>query len=249
MTDLGFNSTPQFGTAEYGTSSENQRCQLCRQPLATQYFRVNDARVCPGCVERIRRKRSQDSRPAFLRAITAGIGAAALGLVGYAFLTIVLQGWVISYMSFAVGWLVGMAMMKASGGVGGRRYQIAAVLLTYAAVSMSAIPVWIYFANEHRTEQTEQQKLQAEQRRLEEESGTRPSTSQPVKPRPSLGAWLARVTVLGLASPFLELEGNALWGVLGLVILFVGMRMAWRMTAGRPFEVLGPFENSPPAIS
>jgi len=34
-----------------------------------------------------------------------------------------------------------------------------------------------------------------------------------------------------------------------LVILFVGIRIAWRMTAGSPVEVLGPFvNNSPPAI-
>ena len=35
------------------------------------------------------------------------------------------------------------AIMKGTNGIGGRRYQIAAVALTYAAVSLSAIPIGI----------------------------------------------------------------------------------------------------------
>jgi hypothetical protein len=189
----------------------------------------------------------QDSHAAFVRAIAAGVGAAVAGMIGYALLTIILQGWVISYMSFAVGWLVGMAMMKASGGIGGRRYQIAAVLLTYAAVSMAAIPTWIYFANQHRTKShAEQQQVTSDQSQSDSESGQAEEERPAPRRKPlTLGTWLARVTMLGLASPFLELHGNALWGVLGLFILFIGMRMAWRITAGKALPVLGPFENTP----
>ena len=35
------------------------------------------------------------------------------------------------------------AMMKGSGGIGGRRYQVAALLLTYGSVSMAAVPIAI----------------------------------------------------------------------------------------------------------
>jgi len=249
MTDLNLNNpTPQFGTAEYAGAPAGDRCQLCKQPIGGSYFRLNDAMVCASCADKVGRERSQDSHAAFVRAITAGIGAAVAGMVGYALLAILLQGWVISYMSFAVGWLVGVAMMKASGGVGGRRYQIAAVLLTYAAVSMAAVPIWIYFAEQHKPKQTEQQKLAAEQRQQEAESGQQQQPEpapEPEKPQLTLGAWLGRVIMLGLASPFIELQGNSFWGVMGLVILFVGMRMAWRITAGRPFQILGPFENTP----
>jgi hypothetical protein len=44
-------------------------------------------------------------------------------------------------MSLAVGYIVGKAMMKGSAGLGGRRYQVVAVALTYAAVSLSFIPL------------------------------------------------------------------------------------------------------------
>lgn len=251
MTELGLgNSTPQFGTAEYSSSSSGSRCQFCQQPLGGVYYRVNDSMACASCADKMRGERERDSHAAFVRGVTAGIGAAVAGLIGYALISIILQGWVISYMSFAVGWLVGTAMMKASGGVGGRRYQIAAVLLTYAAVSMAAVPIWMYMANKEHPRQTEQQKLKAEQQQLENETG-QPEESrghQPAsrpRPRLSLGEWLGRVTLLGLASPFLALEGNPLWGVIGLFILFIGIRIAWRITAGKLAAIYGPFTDSP----
>ena len=250
MTDLGLgNPTPQFGTAEYGSSS-GARCQFCQQSIGGTYYRVNDSMACASCADKLRGERERDSHAAFVRALTAGIGAAVVGLIGYALISIILQGWVISYMSFAVGWLVGTAMMKASGGVGGRRYQIAAVLLTYAAVSMAAVPIWIYLARNEHPKQTEQQKLQDEQRQLENETGqpedSRGHEPEPApRPRLTLGQWLGRVALLGLASPFLELQGNLLWGALGLVILFVGIRIAWRITAGKASMIYGPFTDSP----
>ncbi len=135
--------------------------------------------------------------------------------------------------------------MKGSNGVGGRRYQITAVLLTYAAVSMATIPVWIYYAREHRQQQSEQQKLQEEQRQLEAESGRPHSDAAPEEPRIGFGAWLGKVALLGLASPFLELweTGPNFGWAIGLLILFVGMRFAWRITQGIPLKVYGPFQS------
>ncbi len=175
-----------------------------------------------------------------------------LGLAGYALIAILLQGWVISYMSIGVGWLVGTAMMKGSNGMGGRRYQIAAAVLTYAAVSMAAIPIWIHFADQRREQrQTQQQKLEQEQRQLESESGQSPSESAPRTAKPqqpglaNIGTWLERAVLIGLASPFIQLQGNPFWGAMGLLILFFGIRIAWRIAAGRPMVVYGPFADSP----
>jgi hypothetical protein len=252
MTDSSSNPTPQFGTAEYRTEPEGRRCEFCQQPLPGTYYRVNGAMACPGCAEKMRSEIATDKHAAYVRALAYGIGAAVVGLVGYAVIAILLQGWVISYMSIGVGWIVGTAMMKGSNGVGGRRYQIAAALLTYAAVSMAEVPIWIHFANErNQQKQAQQQTLEDEQRRLEQESGQGSSELQPaprvVKPQVNWGAWLERVALMGLASPFLQLSGNLFWGVMGLLILFFGMRIAWRIAAGRPFGVYGPFAEAPPA--
>jgi len=45
---------------------------------------------------------------------------------------------------------------------------------------------------------------------------------------------LGKLLQVGLTSPFLELQADAFHGVIGLVILFVGINIAWKMTAGKP---------------
>ena len=257
MSDSFSDPTPQFGTAEYAGKPASGLCQFCQQPLSGTYYRVNAAMACPGCAERMRTEIDRDKHAAYVRALTYGIGAGVVGLIGYALIAILLQGWVISYMSIGVGWLVGTAMMKGSNGVGGRRYQIAAALLTYAAVSMAAVPIWIHFADEKKQQrQAQQQKLADEQRQLEQESGHKPSLPQPApkaettraeRPQVSLGTWLGRVALIGLASPFIQLSGNPFWGAMGLLILFFGMRIAWRIAEGKPFGIYGPFANAPPS--
>jgi hypothetical protein len=256
MSDSFNNPTPQFGTAEYATSSAGARCQFCQQLISGQYYRANQAVACPGCAEKMRGSLAVDRHAAYVRAITYGIGAGVVGLIGYALISILLQGWVISYMSLAVGWIVGTAMMKGSDGVGGRRYQIAAALLTYAAVSMAAVPIWIHFAGErNQQKQIQQQKLEDEQRQFENESGqqSEPPPAPTVQKRQvsvvDVLRWLGRMVLVGLASPFIQLEDSPGWGAMGLLILFIGMRIAWRITAGRPLEIYGPFADSPSASS
>lgn len=238
MTDPTFsNPTPQFGTAEYLGSPGGDHCQFCHQPIAGNYFRANGAMTCPGCADKVRGEQARDSHSAFVRALLFGIGAAILGMILYATFAIV-TGIVIGYAALAVGWIVGKAMITGSKGVGGKRYQIVAVLLTYAAVSTAAIPIWIHYEREHKSQP---QPSAAAQNDSESGQPASPAT----KPRPNFIMALGLLVALGLASPFLELASSPLSGLIGLVILFVGMRFAWRFTAGRPIELLGPFENSP----
>ncbi len=212
------NGAPQFGTAEYAGSD---RCKSCNQTVAGTYYSVNGVKVCSSCAQRLKGQLPKDSHQAYARGLLFGGGGAILGLVLYAAFGIV-TGLLIGYVSLAVGYIVGRAIRMGSKGVGGRRYQVAAALLTYAAVSMAAIPMGIaQFADQGR--------------------------SSP-KSATGLAAALGSLALLGLASPFLELQ-DPIHGVIGLVILFVGIRIAWRMTAGSPVEVLGPFvNNSPSAI-
>ena len=246
MTDPGFNNpTPQFGTAEYVGMPGSDHCQFCHQPIAGNYFRANGAMTCPGCAEKMRGELAKDTHAAYVRGLLFGVGAAILGMVLYATFAIV-TGIVIGYASLAVGWLVGKAMIKGSNGIGGRRYQIAAVLLTYAAVSTAAIPVWIHYANENKTSHHQK----TAQSQGSSESGGEPDSGQEdsaAKPHPTFVAAIGTLLLLGLASPFLELSGNFLGGMIGLVILYVGMQFAWKFTAARPLEIFGPFENAPQA--
>jgi len=251
MSDSFNNPTPQFGTAEYAKPG-GDRCQFCQQSIGGTYYRINSRMACSGCVEKVRSAIPVDNHAAFVRALVYGIGAAVAGLAGYALIAILLQGWVISYMSIGVGWIVGTAMMKGSNGMGGRRYQIAAAVLTYAAVSMAAVPIGIHFAGEqHRQQQAQEQKFEQAERDAGNDAGQQSAGRGLKEERPpvDLAAWLGRVALIGLASPLLQLSGNPLWGAIGLLILFWGIRIAWRIAAGRQFEIYGPFADSPPPSS
>src|SRR5689334_22620557 len=132
-------ASPQFETVEYTATPGN--CVLCNQPIGGTYYRVNGQQACPSCVQREQGGEGSSAKH-YSRALVFGIGAAILGLIGYAAFEII-TGWIIGYVALGVGWLIGKAMMKGSNGFGGRKFQITAALLTYSAVSLAAIPVMI----------------------------------------------------------------------------------------------------------
>ncbi len=263
MSDATLNNpTPQFGTAEYVGSPSTDHCQYCHQPVPSTYYRINDSMACPACADKARGELARDTHPAYVRGLLFGIGAAIVGMILYATFAIT-TGIIIGYVSLAVGWMVGTAMMKGSSGVGGRRYQITAALLTYAAVSVAAVPIWIHADIEHKRaaqqKLTEKQKTALEQRQLESEFGQPHQTPDPgssaappaepppqPKEKPSFVGAFAQLLLIGIASPFIEVwEGGPTFGwAIGIVILIVGIRIAWRITAGRPLAIYGPFNNS-----
>jgi hypothetical protein len=240
MSDPNYpNSTPQFTTAEYASSGD--RCAACNQLLTGRYYRVSGRMACEGCIEQLRRRLPQDSHAAYVRGLIFGIGAAVIGLAFYAGFTIVTKIY-IGYISLAVGWLIGKAILLGSKGVGGRRYQITAVVLTYAAVSLAAVPIGLASrperTNPNPAVQTDQQPSADGQAAPEGESTTEP------KAEVSFGAALLTLTFIGLASPFLELQ-DPFHGVIGLIILFVGIRIAWQLTRGSAAaNIQGPYDNT-----
>jgi predicted lipid-binding transport protein (Tim44 family) len=237
-------TTPQFTTAEYSGTTGGDRCAACHQPITTRYYRVNNKMACESCVQQLGQQLPKDSHAAYVRGMLFGLGAAIVGMVLYAGFTIV-TGFFFGYVSLAVGWLVGKAIMLGSRGIGGRRYQIAAVVLTYAAVSLAAVPIAIsYFIktkNESPAVQSRQQQPSADS-----QSG-RPNQANPEPdsaPKPGLGAALLQLLFLGLASPFLALQ-DPLFGIIGLVILMVGIRIAWKITGGsQSADIHGPYNIS-----
>jgi hypothetical protein len=244
MGNSGFNNpTPQFGTAEYVRSPDADRCQFCQQPITANYYRLNGAMACSSCAEKAQSElpKNEDSHADYMRALLFGAGAAVAGLILYATFEI-MTGIIIGYISLAVGWMVGKAMIKGSNGRGGRHYQITAALLTYAAVSMAAIPIWIHYAGEHK-QHTSQQERADEQRELDRDSGQQLDTP-PAKPAINRGKALLQLAFLGLASPFLELA-DPFHGAIGLFILFIGIRIAWQTTRATGRALDGPFQLSP----
>ncbi len=199
--------TPQFGTAEYASTGDT--CKSCKQPVSGTYYRINGMLACEGCAKQIQEQAPQDTHAAYVRAIAFGIGGAVLGFALFAGFVIV-TGISIGYLALAVGWLIAKGMKMGSRGVGGRRYQIVAAVLTYSAVSIARIPIELHY--------------------------------HPADLELGSVADIARMAVLGLASPFLRLQSNPM-AFIGLIILFVGIRIAWQMMAAPTLSVLGPFEG------
>jgi len=245
MPDNLSNPTPQFGTAEYAGVAGTERCQFCHQPIAKGYYRVNGAMACSACGERAKHQLPEDSHGRFTRALLFGIGGAILGLIIYAVFTIT-TGLIIGYVSLAVGYIVGKAIKMGSRGAGGRRYQIAAVALTYAAVSLAAVPISLSYSAKARSAQREQV---AQQQSPGDNEQPPQQTEAPRAERMGLGTALLQLAFIGLASPFMELAGDPFHGLIGLVILSVGIRIAWKLAAGSEMEIFGPFENTAAASS
>lgn len=191
-------ATPQFARAEYAQGS--RPCGICGAPIGIRSYVVDSVLACEKCAERKRTGSSNDSHAAFVQAVIFGIGAALVGLSFYAGFTIVTHFY-IGYVALAVGWLVAKAMMAGSKGVGGPRYQITAVILTYAAISLASIPILITRVMQSGRSDIDWSSL------------------------------VGRLALWGIASPFLQLR-RGVSGVIGLVILFVGLRIAYRMTKG-----------------
>jgi hypothetical protein len=131
---------PQFKTAQYAAPAGGNHCGLCGQPLGATYYWARGNVACAACALKARAEEPLDKHSAFARSLLFGVGAATLGLILYSAFTIITRI-EIGFMSLAVGYLVGKGMKLGSNGAGGRRYQIAAAILTYLAVSLSVIPV------------------------------------------------------------------------------------------------------------
>jgi len=143
-------------------------------------------------------------------------------------------GWIVGYVSLAVGYIVGKAIVLGSRGVGGRRYQVAAVLLTYIAVSLAAVPIAI---SQHMKQTSVQRHAQ-----VNDSATARAADSATRAPQTSLARAVGVLALIGLASPFLKLA-DPVRGIIGLIILLVGIRIAWTITASRQVNISGPISE------
>jgi hypothetical protein len=150
-------------------------------------------------------------RTLFIRALLFGVAGAAIGALINA-LFIGLTHINIGYLAILVAYLIAKAMNIGSRGQGGRYYQVAAIILTYLAVSAarSALLWWDFHATD--------------------------GISIPLNFHN-----LFLLVRYGVLFPFLRFEDSAINGALGLLILFIGFRAAWRMTSGIPGAVRHPF--------
>ena len=205
---------PSFEKAEYEAAApgltNQEHCVRCQRAITDRLFRLNGKPMCEPCASAAVGLPAEGASTAFVKALAVGVGAAIVGCILYAVVEIA-TGWTIGYVAVAVGWLVGKGMKWGSEGRGGRPYQIAAGILTYLSVSFASLVIILHAA---------QKRNPGGHIMLDERF-----------------AWFA--AKYGLLSPVLELR-DGLNGIIGLFILFIGIRTAWAMVAGSSYRITGP---------
>jgi hypothetical protein len=218
----------QFRKAE--TTPEKRSCTFCREPISDAYYHIGGRVACPACAQaRSEGQARRGGMPELGRAFLYGLGAALAGSALFAVVALVAHIR-LGLLAIVVGVMVGKAVVHGARGCRGRRFQILAVLLTYFSIGSSYVPLFIAEAREHRAA-----KIAA--------SGNQPSSPHAVRPAAAVAGLvfaLVILTVLSLIAPFLELAGG-FSGVIGLVIVFIGLRQAWHYARADEAPIMGPY--------
>lgn len=133
----------QFDVAEAAAagspSAAATTCKACSKRIASTYYQVNGAILCASCRAALERPPGTRLVRA-LRATGFGVLAAIAGSLLY-FAVAAITGREFGLVAIAVGFMVGTAVRKGSGGRGGRAYQTLAVGLTYFAIVSTYVPL------------------------------------------------------------------------------------------------------------
>ena len=214
-------------------------CVPCGVPIAATYYAVNGHTVCPSCADQVTNNVQEPLRSDYLRAALYGAGAAFAGALVY-FAIVALSGYEIGLIAVAVGWAVGKAVQRGSRGIGGRKLQIMAVVITYFSIVGSYVPLIIKSAIDNPPGQKQ---VAASGR--DAGNGKQPATPPVSQPTEfSVSAMIVGVAILfayTLVLPFMQ----GLSSIIGLFIIFIGLFEAWKLNKRVPIVVEGPLEAAP----
>jgi hypothetical protein len=234
----------QFDRAEYADKvAPPTTCANCSQPLWDTYYDVNGRVCCERCRRDLELAGRQGSGPGrFVRAATFGVLAGAAG-AGIWYGVRALTGYEVGLIAILVGFMVGGAVRKGSAGRGGWLYQALAVLLTYASIVSTYVPM---IATDLR-ETARKSDAQAAPSSTATPAATPPAAStKALAGRPLLAAALFGLVVFAIAcvAPFL----GGFQSLIGLFIIGIGLYEAWKINKRVPIVVTGPFRvGSAPA--
>jgi hypothetical protein len=218
----------QFRKAETNVGKES--CAFCKKPIDDTYYHIRTRVACAKCAQSLAASKARrGGAQEFIAASLFGFGAALAGSALFAVVAYVAH-LRLGLLAIVVGFMVGKAVVYGSSGCRGLRFQILAVALTYFSICSSYVPLFVAAAREHRVA-----KIAASR-----SAGETPGTVTPAASAAGLAIALALLTGLSLAAPFFELA-DGLGGIIGLVIVFIGLRQAWHYTRAIDIPILGPY--------
>jgi hypothetical protein len=131
----------QFERAEYASGRPGAPvCCTCQRPASREYHQFNGRLYCADCRRQIEQSLDRLYQSGNLPlAFLYGLGAAVLGSILFYAVTAI-TGYEIGLIAVVVGWLVGKAVRKGSGSVGGWQYQALAMFFTYVSIVSISVP-------------------------------------------------------------------------------------------------------------
>jgi len=208
-------------------------CTVCQRAVSDEYFDVNGQSVCDGCRTQLAQlAQTPRSWGLFVKAGLFGLVAAILGAILY-YAVIAITDFEIGIVAIAIGYMVGWAIRKATANRGGRRYQVMALVLTYWAVGLAYTPLTFQqLAEEDKKEQTQ---------KATDTAAPAPAESPDEATALNIPMVLAILVGFSVALPVLVVFGSLPGGLLSALIIGIGMRQAWQMTAVPPLQISGPY--------
>jgi len=261
----------QFDRAQTGANQPGERtgpavsCDACNRSIETYYYHVNGKSVCKDCRQKLERELAgARGTGALARALIFGIGAAIAGAAIY-YAVIAIADLEIGIVAILIGYMVGYSVRKGASGHGGRRYQIIAAVLTYWAVGLAYSPLAFKGMVEGKGPKAaatrtadssgttrviaESATANAEATdsaptRAVDSSAVTSTITQSPKSESSMGfAKAFGILVLFVfALPIVAVLGTMPSGLISALIIFIGMRQAWKMTAQPKIEITGPYK-------
>lgn len=126
---------------EAASPEPTMACQLCERPIGEAYYELGGKVACPDCHARVLAAWHGGSGAGrLLRSLALGAGAGLAGCLVY-YLVLKLTGYEFGLIAILVGWAVGAAVRRGSGGRGGWPFQLLAVGLTYLSIVGSYLPL------------------------------------------------------------------------------------------------------------
>lgn len=118
-------------------------CTKCQAPIESTFYRIGGKALCPRCTHVARLARSAPADPSLFRGVLYGLAAAVAGASGYAAM-IIFTGYEYAVVAVLVGSLIGFAVRSGYGVPGNWPVRVIAVVLTYCALTLSYVPVWLH---------------------------------------------------------------------------------------------------------
>jgi ribosomal protein S27E len=222
-----------FDRAVYEHAQTAAPCAECQQALGAEYWTWQGRVLCADCRARTDQvfEAARSTTSLGKAALWGGLTALGCGIAYAIFVAV--SDMQLALATIGIGILIAKVVRKASHGIGGRRYQVLALCLTYAASAMAYAPaVWHGITSADRADSAEASKDSAQ--------AATPGKAEPHEPDMGVGGFALGVAFLfglTLAAPFLAMTEAPL----GFLIVLFGLWEAWKLSGAIPTEMEGPF--------